>query len=45
MKQDIQPIAVQENAWMWIKIYYKVLSINKILMSIKGHDSVKIDQN
>ena len=22
MKQNIQPIAVQENAWMWIKIIY-----------------------
>ena len=27
------------------KLIHKILSINKILTSIKGHNSVKIDKN
>ena len=26
MKQNIQPIAVQENAWMWIKNNYYIIN-------------------
>ena len=35
MKQNIQPIAVQENTWMWIKINYKTMKHEKDEMQRK----------